>query len=244
MRGIPEAEAGKNSRGVILRCSLLNESRDLGIFKAKKVGHPATRFFLGENGENKEAEDSDVVCFEVEEPIVNAIVKIDVYSNKEGAKNVKIGRFCIDCSGMPKTVCKNSRSSFFKINQRTGVPLALGNGKFRLLRSPRKAKMKSNVNVDANGEFTFAGKSKLKPLSTLSGYTDMESDSRSGTTVTRTTGNGVAQSTAASNSTFTNDELSNRTMGYIWVKLRSRRELSARSTPSRHQLLVLHACAF
>ena len=206
VRGIPEAEAGKNSRGVILRCSLLNESKDLGIFKAKKVGHPATRFFLGENGEKKEAEDSDVVCFEVEEPIVNAIVKIDVYSNKEGAKNVKIGRFCIDCSGMPKTVCKNSRSSFFKINQRTGVPLALGNGKFRLLRSPRKAKMKSNVNVDANGEFTFAGKSKLKPLSTLSGYTDMESDSRSGTTVTRTTGNGVAQSSeAASNSTFTND---------------------------------------
>ena len=36
VRGIPEAEAGKNSRGVILRCSLLNESRDLGIFKAKK----------------------------------------------------------------------------------------------------------------------------------------------------------------------------------------------------------------
>ena len=69
---------------------------------------------------------------------------------------------------MPKTVCKDSRSSFFKINQRTGVPLSLGNGKFKLLRSPKKAKVKASVNVDANGEFTFAGKSKLKPLSTLS----------------------------------------------------------------------------
>ena len=38
VRGIPEAEAGKNSNGVVLRCSLLNDSRDLGIFKAKKGG--------------------------------------------------------------------------------------------------------------------------------------------------------------------------------------------------------------
>ena len=205
VRGIPEAEAGKNSNGVVLRCSLLNDSRDLGIFKAKKAGQPATRFFLGD-GNMKEAEDSDVVCFEVEEPIVNAIVKIDVYSNKEGAKNVKIGRFCIDCSGMPKTVCKDSRSSFFKINQRTGVPLSLGNGKFKLLRSPKKAKVKASVNVDANGEFTFAGKSKLKPLSTLSGFTATESADRSGTTVTRTTGNVAARSDGASmsNTSFTN----------------------------------------
>ena len=34
--GVFEAEAGKNSNGVVLRCSLLNDSRDLGIFKAKK----------------------------------------------------------------------------------------------------------------------------------------------------------------------------------------------------------------
>ena len=205
VRGIPEAEAGKNSNGVVLRCSLLNDSRDLGIFKAKKAGQPATRFFLGD-GNMKEAEDSDVVCFEVEEPIVNAIVKIDVYSNKEGAKNVKIGRFCIDCSGMPKTVCKDSRSSFFKINQRTGVPLSLGNGKFKLLRSPKKAKAKARVNVDANGEFTFAGKSKLKPLSTLSGFTATESADRSGTTVTSATGNVAARSDGASmsNTSFTN----------------------------------------
>ena len=102
------------------------------------------------------------MCFEVEEPIVNAIVKIDVYSNKEGAKNVKIGRFCIDCSGMPKTVCKNSRSKFFSRSTKERAFHWRGNGKFRLLRSPRKAKMKSNVNVDANGEFTFAGKIEIK----------------------------------------------------------------------------------
>jgi len=205
VRGIPEAEAGRNSNGVVLRCSLLNDSRDLGIFKAKKAGQPATRFFQGKSNKRELEEDSDVVCFEVEEPIVNAIVKIDVYSNKEGAKNVKIGRFCIDCSGMPKTVCKDSRSSFFKINQRTGVPLALGNGKFKLLRTPKKAKVKSNVNVDANGEFTFAGKSKLKPLSTLSGFTATERADQSGTTATSATGTVAARSSgeASNNTSFT-----------------------------------------
>lgn len=195
VRGIPEAEAGKNSNGVLLRCSLLNDSRDLGIFKAKKFGQPATRVFestseakKGDKNCTAFHEDHDVICFEVEEPIVNAIVKIDVYSNHEGgAKNVKIGRFCIDCSGMPKTICKDSRSSIFRINQRTGVPLALGQGKFKLLRSPKNQKTKAIINVDANGEFSFAGKTKVKPLSTLSGFTQTTA------TTTKTTKNGYAE---------------------------------------------------
>ena len=194
----------------------------------------------------KETEDSDVVCFEVEEPIVNAIVKIDVYSNKEGAKNVKIGRFCIDCSGMPKTVCKDSRSSFFKINQRTGVPLSLGNGKFKLLRSPKKAKVKASVNVDANGEFTFAGKSKLKPLSTLSGFTATESADRSGTTVTArpVTSPRDRMAPRCRIHLSQTEEASSRTMWNIWAKLKSRRELFVRLTRSPLQLLVLRASGF
>ena len=66
--------------------------------------------------------------------------------------------------------------------------------------------MKASVNVDANGEFTFAGKSKLKPLSTLSGFTATESADRSGTTVTSATGNVAARSDGAlmSNTSFTN----------------------------------------
>ena len=73
----------------------------------------------------------------------------------------------------------------------------------------------------------------------------MESDSRSGTTVTRTTGNGVAQSSdATSNSTFTNDGTIESNDGVYLGEVKVATRIVRSIDPSLHQLLVLHACAF